>query len=46
MAYEMLRHMSVSVEKTLGLDTSVVTTETAPLIIRNSQETRIVRNQE
>ena len=44
-AYEMLRHMSVSVEKTLGLDTSVVTTETAPLIIRNSQETRIVRNQ-
>ena len=46
MAYEMLRHMSVSVEKTLGLDTSAVTTETAPLIIRNSQETRIVRNQE
>lgn len=42
-AYELLRHMSVSVEKTLGLDTSVVTVETVPLIIRNNYDIRISR---
>lgn len=42
-AYEILRQMSVSVEKTLGLDTSVVTLETVPLIIRCCQDTRIKR---
>lgn len=41
--YEFLRHLSVSTEKTLGLDTSIVTVETVPLIIRHDYERRIVR---
>lgn len=45
-AYETLRHMSVSAEKSLGLDTSVVTVETVPLVIRSGPEIRIKRNQE
>ncbi len=45
-AYETLRHMSVSAEKSLGLDTSVVSVETAPLVIRSGPEIRIKRNQE
>lgn len=44
--YEILSHMSLSTEKALGLDTSLVTVETVPLVIRNSQETRIRRKQE
>lgn len=42
--YEMLRHFSASTEKTLGLDTSTVTVETAPLIIRQSTGPRITRS--
>ena len=45
-AYETLRHISESAENALGLDTSVVTVETVPLIIRNGPEIRIKRNQE
>lgn len=44
--YEIMSHMSLSTEKALGLDTSLVTVETVPLVIRNSQETRIRRKQE
>lgn len=44
--YEALRHISESAENALGLDTSVVTVETVPLIIRRGPETRIRRNQE
>lgn len=43
--YEILSHMSLSTEKALGLDTSLVTVETVPLVIRNSQETRIRRKE-
>lgn len=41
--YEFLRHLSVSTEKNLGLDTSIVTVETVPLIIRHDYKCRIVR---
>lgn len=41
--YEFLRHLSASTEKTLGLDTSTVTVETAPLIIMTGHERRIRR---
>ncbi len=43
-AYELLRHISVTVEKSLGLDTSLVTLETVPLIINTSQRPRIRRS--
>ena len=42
-AYETLRHISESTENALGLDTSVVTVETVPLVIRSGPETRIRR---
>lgn len=42
-AYEFLRHLSVSTEKILGLDTSVVTVETVPLIIMTGEGRRITR---
>lgn len=42
--YEILRHMAVSTEKALGLDTSLVNVETVPLILRKNQEMRIKRN--
>lgn len=42
--YEILRHLSVSTEKTLGLDTSVVTVETVPLVINSAPDVRITRN--
>ena len=44
--YEALRHISESAENALGLDTSVVTVETVPLVIRSGPEIRIKRNQE
>lgn len=44
--FEALRHVCESVENALGLDTSVVTVETVPLIIRSGPEIRIKRNQE
>lgn len=44
--FEALRHVCESVEDALGLDTSVVTVETVPLIIRSGPEIRIKRNQE
>lgn len=44
-AYETLGHISESVENALGLDTSVVTVETVPLIIRSGPEIRIKRCQ-
>lgn len=44
-AYETLRHISESTENALGLDTSVVTVETVPLVIRSGPETRIKRKQ-
>lgn len=44
-AYEALRHISESAENALGLDTSVVTVETAPLIIMSGPQIRIKRNQ-
>ncbi len=45
-AYEALRHISEPAENALGLDTSVVTVETVPLVIRSGPEIRIKRNQE
>ena len=42
-AYETLRHISESTENALGLDTSVVTVETVPLVIRSGPEIRIKR---
>ncbi len=45
-AYETLRHISESAENALGLDTSVVTVETVPLVIIKGSEIRIKRNQE
>ena len=45
-AYETLRHISESAENALGLDTSVVTVETVPLVIRSGPKIRIKRNQE
>lgn len=45
-AYEALRHISEPAENALGLDTSVVTVETVPLVIRSDPEIRIKRNQE
>lgn len=44
--FEALRHVCESVEDALGLDTSAVTVETVPLIIRSGPEIRIKRNQE
>lgn len=44
-AFEKLRHISESVENALGLDTSVVTVETVPLVIRSGPEIRIKRNE-
>lgn len=44
--FEALRHVCESVEDALGLDTSVVTVETVPLVIRSGPEIRIKRNQE
>lgn len=44
--FEALRHVCESVENALGLDTSVVTVETVPLVIRSGPEIRIKRNQE
>lgn len=41
--YEILRRMSVSTERALGLDTSMVTVETVPLIIETRQPLRIRR---
>lgn len=43
--YEMLRHLSVPTEKVLGLDTSIVTVETVPLIIRGDTGPRIERRE-
>ena len=45
-AYEILRHISESAENALGLDTSVVTVETVPLVVRSGSEIRIKRNQQ
>lgn len=45
-AYEALRHISEPTENALGLDTSVVSVETVPLVIRSCQEIRIRRNHE
>lgn len=42
-AYETLRHISESTENALELDTSVVTVETVPLVIRSGPEIRIKR---
>ena len=44
--FEALRHVCESVEDSMGLDTSVVTVETVPLVIRSGPEIRIKRNQE
>lgn len=44
-AYETLRHISESTENALGLDTSVVTVETVPLVIRSGPDIRIKRSQ-
>lgn len=45
-AYEALRHMSEPTENALGLDTSVVSVETVPLVIRSCREIRIRRTHE
>ncbi len=42
-AYEALRHISEPAENALGLDTSVVSVETVPLVIRNGPDIRIKR---
>lgn len=44
--YERLRHIALSDETALGLDTSVVSVETVPLIIDNGQQCRISRYEE
>lgn len=40
--YEKIKHLSFSDENALGLDTSMVSVETVPLIIDNGQQSRIM----
>lgn len=40
--YDVLRHIGLADERAYGLDTSVVTTETVPLIINTTPEARIL----
>lgn len=42
-AHSLLRHLGISDQEALGLDTSMVTVETAPLIIDNAPRRRISR---
>lgn len=41
--YELLRHITITADKALGLDTSTVTVEQVPLIINNRPNHRITR---
>ncbi|WP_304962707.1 KUP/HAK/KT family potassium transporter, partial [uncultured Muribaculum sp.] len=41
--YELLRHITITADKALGLDTSTVTVEQVPLIINNRPNRRITR---
>ncbi len=43
--HDILRHIGVSDTSAYGLDTSVVTAETVPLIINTSSGRRIVREE-